>query len=225
MIDLTRPRIYLLVLGFALALAVATIMSSSSAQGKASGYSFSDIRVMEATDPVTGAVLMNQAVLSFDYEWVTEEYPGTRSCEWTIFNSEGSVIGSRTDLMTAQANSGVDLTSRVDIVGKPVGAAVRCDERRYDDPSGSFAVSRVDLVPSKWGGAALAIDANWQGSGVPSAQECTAELVTTTGQPISRSLSFMSARTTIEDVHLPVELDPRLELQSATMSCHAASLD
>lgn len=193
-----------------------------TAQGEDPRYVFANIRVAPAMDPRTGEPDGSHAVLTYDYAWSGNVYPGTRSCLWTIFDTEGQPVGSRRDLISAHAKSAQGLESLVDVAGDPHRAEVECESRRYDDPQGRFSVSESRPVRHPAGGWAVSLDATWQGEGVPSAQRCLVDLRDSQGRVVRQSVEFAGSSVVLEDALVQLRLDPstdKREFVSATTSC------
>ncbi|MDQ4124139.1 MAG: hypothetical protein M3134_00870 [Actinomycetota bacterium] len=222
---MTKARFVPAAAALVAAVTAGTIWKSDLAQGNPPGYAFSDIRVEQATDPATGLPDPHHARLSFDFSWTTQQFPGTRRCVWNVYDAKGDVVGTRTDMMTAQAQSADDVTSLIDVSGPPAHATVDCEPGRFDDPSGRYSLTDVSARPSQGPGVTVTFDASWAGTGEPTPQECTVVLKGADGQRIARRLSFASPQRTLTDVESHVDVPERAagrEYSVVEMQCAAS---
>lgn len=214
-------------LAAAIAAAAALGTLGGAAQGDSPGYEFSDIRVNQATDPVSGLPDEEHALLSFDFAWSGAEFPGTRRCTWTVYDASGNVVGTRSDMMTAQAQSADDVTSRVEVSGPPSDATVECEARRYDDPSGRYDVSRA-VVRGSRDALIVRFDASWNGTGTPPPQECEITVTDSNGETLRREISFTSPKQTLTGTEISLPASPqelKREFHRAEVSCSTAEVE
>ena len=115
------------------------------------------------------------ARISFDYEWSSSRFPGAVSCQWTVKNAAGDIIGTQRRQMSALGLKN-SATVLIPVHGVPENASATCSSTRQDNPSGHWEVSdvAVESQSAKSFGQEVWISfkAIWVGGGIPSPQDC-----------------------------------------------------
>jgi hypothetical protein len=199
---------------------------SGSAPGEDRAYGFDGLRVTREQDPNTGR--SEQARVTFAPRWMSDDFPGTRPCTWTVRDGEGTVLAQATANLTAMAPTTSDVYKEMDIPSgsMPASASVVCGER-LDDPSGSYSISNIRLSQPSRLGADIDVSFNhtWNGSGLPTPQTCVITITDSGGNAMfSNKRGFFAAGTEPQEGAFPVEAPPEAkqrlsEADSASISC------
>lgn len=176
------------------------LVAASDVFGASEGYEFRGVRVSDAETrsggrPDTNPNPFRRTVkVHFQVAWEADRFPGTRLCEWTVYDTSGEVIGRSTSTLTSMESSQDSVYKEMQVErGRKLGeSSVACEPRRLDDPSGTFEFSDVSiLTPS----ASLASDFDvifthaWYGDGGPTPQRCEIDIIDKSG-----NLLFTSVR-------------------------------
>lgn len=155
-------------LGVAGLLATAwAIASPSPALGTSTGYDFSDIRVEQVDGSHTRVV--------YDYAWTTDEFPGWRTCTWTVYDAEGNAIGAVTNDLMGLDTSYSNKEKLVTVAGSGASADVSCEPGSSSSDDG-YSASDVRAVRRGNDARMVTVLFNsaWRGSDRPGAATCTA---------------------------------------------------
>lgn len=185
---------------------------------QSASYTFSNITVDYAVDPVTREVRQSQAAVTFEVKWGTAQFPGTRRCSFSVLNLDGATIGERTDSLTVLEEH-TRATREVPISGDPSSAMIRCDSDRLDDADGHFRFTGVKptlRAPESGGRGSsyLSVDfsAEWVGDGehIPSPQICVANVYDASDSLLlAHDFTFTSTALNVSDttMNLDIQLD------------------
>lgn len=103
-------------------------------------YVFSNIEVVYPSSSLGGRMSRDHATVIYDMTWGTNEFPGVYECSWTVYGSDGAVVGERTDAvrLIRFRRSATGLEERLAVSGPAVSADVACRGDRIDSPGGDF---------------------------------------------------------------------------------------
>ena len=143
------------------------VMWDEAARSDETGYTFSNVRVFQV-DP-------SHARVVYDYAWATDEFPGWRTCTWTVYGPDGGAIGATTNDLMGLDDQYVDKEKLVNVSGVPTSADVSCEPGRLDSSSGyTIEEVRATRRGNDPRGVTVMFAATWAGSGRPGAVSCTA---------------------------------------------------
>lgn len=158
------------------------------------GYELDVLGVAEVDAPAAEQSEDRQGVkVRFEVAWDKEDgFPGTRNCEWTVFNESGDVIGRTSSTLTSMEAVPDAIYKEMFVeAGERVGnAAISCDPTRLDNPAGSFEFSGVHVVtPSSNQASDLDVffKHGWTGGGLPTPQKCEIDVFDESGELLFKS--------------------------------------
>ncbi|MDQ4024643.1 MAG: hypothetical protein M3217_04000 [Actinomycetota bacterium] len=202
-------------------------MRTSQVSGQTSGgYRFSIVDVSHPLDPQTGETDTAHARVSFRLSWATPAFPGERLCTWQVYDEAGAVVGEATEaVVAAQESYDQPAYNDVAVAGEPARADVSCAPVRLDDPAGHFRVSNARVTTNTvlpTAEFAVVFDAEWQGAGTTTPQECTARLFGKSGRRLHEETGNLISADTAPTVTLQLEDVPSTlpeEPARATVTC------
>ncbi|MGZ5297409.1 MAG: hypothetical protein ACXWEG_08985 [Actinomycetota bacterium] len=120
------------------------------------------------------------AEVTWRTSWVSDVFPGVRSCVWRAFAADGSVIGTSKDTFVSLDPSDQEATVRIPVSAVPASADIGCSDDRLD-VGGTYAYSFSNIEPQvpdiegrPW---AISFDAKWLGDAFPGVVTCHAQLL------------------------------------------------
>lgn len=185
-------------LAFSLALSatVMTVAYTAGAQEEGGGYVFSNVTAQPATDPVADIPDPTRALVSYDYRWEGNTFPGYRNCTWIVYGSTGEEVGRAEMLYVGMENNQQDAFLEIPVTGDPVSAAASCASAPEENGPGSYDFSSIKVRPVSVRGqemARLSFSATWSGSGRGGAARCVAEIFGESGRTIvTHEFNFLS---------------------------------
>lgn len=211
--------------------AIISAAPPSTAQGTSittGGYDFTNISVGVQPDPVTGASLPGHARVYFSIGW-TNDFPGQHQCEWKVYDSTGTEIGSNFSTITALDPVPDDVFYEdINVVGEPDSASVHCQANRLDDPQGEFTINNVKIARGLGlpGRATVEFDYQWNGSGSPSAQDCRVIVRGASGALlIDQTVNFATTSSQGNGSEFNLRLPEELKEKPASASVSCLPLD
>lgn len=159
-----------------------------------SAYSFSNVTVQQ-TDSAT-------AVMNFDYQWTTSEFPGVRECSFFMYGDTGEIVGERTRHFAVTKPAGRSTSElEVSVSGAASSATIDCGPR-LDDPAGSYTFTNVRIIEPEGPGAEevrevlIKADAEWTGRGTTAGvAECRKMVFGGDGQEMLAETTTFSAES------------------------------
>lgn len=197
-----KHRIMVLTVGL---LCVGLFMGGTDVFGSSHGYEFRNLNVSDAATSNIRQPDKNpsqrEVRVDFQVSWQADSFPGTRLCEWIVYDSSGDIIGRSTSTLTSMEATQDPVYKDMQVEpGRELGeSSVTCEPRRLDDPSGTFEFSDVSVqTPS----ASLASDLDvlfshaWHGDGTPTPQRCEIDIIAESGERLFTSVrNFHSVGT------------------------------
>lgn len=125
------------------------VLVTADARSPGGGYVFSNIDVSRAPYDSPHPNEFESARVKFDLAWEGSSYPGERNCVWTVYDTNGTPLGTESLTISGMASSYSGLTEDVplQIDGHPASADASCDGVRRDDAGARFRVSDVRFAP------------------------------------------------------------------------------
>lgn len=222
-----RVRKVALFTGVMLLLMLVWTMKTSQVSGQTSGgYRFSIIDVSHPVDPQTGEADETHARVTFRLSWATPHFPGERLCTWSVYDAAGGLVGESAEtVVAAQESYDQPAYNDIAVAGQPARADVSCAPARLDDPAGHFRVSDVRVTTNTvlpTAELAVVFDAEWQGAGNPTPQECTARVFGKSGGRLHEETRNLISAETVTTVSLELEDVPSTlpeDPARATVTC------
>lgn len=156
--------------GVAVALAIVTgamLASATVARGDNDGYAFTNVRV-ENLDA-------SHARVVYDYGWASNEFPGWRTCTWTVYDATGNAVGSTTNDLMGLNETYTAKEKIVSVSAPGTTADVDCEPGALGS-SDEYTLDEVRAVRRGNDPRMVTVLFNtaWRGSGRPGAVSCTA---------------------------------------------------
>lgn len=161
--------------------------NAMSAQGPAAepspDYAFSQVGIGPVPDEGDPA-----AEVTWRTSWITDVFPGVRSCVWRAFAADGSVIGTYKDTFVALDPSDQEASVRIAVSAVPTSADISCSDDRLD-VGGTYAYRFSNVKPQVPDGEgrpwAISFHADWLGDAFPGVVTCHARLLDETGSALA----------------------------------------
>lgn len=120
-------------------------LRASPAESETGGYQFSNVQVVGQDS--------SHVTVEYDYSWAGIDFPGWRSCVWTVSASDGTLVAQKNvDLMGLQPSYGGKLIDIPVVAGadgsSPSTAEVTCNPLRLDQGDGRYEISDVQVRAS-----------------------------------------------------------------------------
>lgn len=206
-----------------------SIMPNVVARGPQQGY---DIRVLgvERNPRAAENASENAAKVRFEVSWPNRDFPGTRNCEWLIFDDSGRVIGRDYGTLTSMESTPDGIYRDMDVEpGAHIDRAqISCDSARLDDPSGSFSFTDIRIVRPASNAAAdmdVFFTVSWAGNGTPTPQTCDIVVMDQSGNFLFKAThGFHSVGTEPVETNFSIEApaaakETVADAASAEISC------
>lgn len=207
-----KRTVSMLTVGF---LCVGLFFVGTDVFGASDGYA---IRALKASDAETSNNVAQldedprrRVRVHFQVSWQGDRFPGTRLCEWAVYDTSGEVIGRSTNTLTSMEVTQDWAYKEMHVEpGRELGeSSVTCEPRRLDDPSGTFEFADVSIrTPS----ASLASDLDvlfshtWHGDGTPTPQRCEIDIMDRSGKQLFTSVrNFHSVGSAPMSSHFSLE--------------------
>jgi hypothetical protein len=142
-------------------------------------YVFTQVRIGHVE--AEGATV---AEVTWRTSWASDVFPGVRSCVWTVFAADGSVIGTHKDTFVSLDPRDQEATASVSVSAAAASANIACSDERLDS-GGTYAYGFSNIKPQvpdtegrPW---AISFDATWLGDAYPGVVTCHAQLLDKSG--------------------------------------------